>query len=101
MAKATNIVAYTADGVDYEVDLFSLSALEHLAAFQETGYRPSDLLQAATVGRQLDAIAALVWLHRRRTNPELPFAEVASSITWGDLVSEEEVQQGLSEHEAP
>lgn len=33
----------------------------------------------------IDVIAALMWLHRRRDNPRLTYDEVASELTYDDL----------------
>ncbi len=38
---------------------------------------------------EVDAIAALVWVVLRRSTPELPFEDVLSSMTLGDLADAE------------
>lgn len=91
MPNATNVITLTVGDTKYDVDLFAITASEYVDAFMVTGYRSNDLLRAATQDFQIEAMAALIWLHRRRTETDLTYHDVASSLTLGSLVAEEEL----------
>lgn len=67
----------------YSVDLVDLSAVDSRDFRQAIGTPLSEVVAAG--GGDLDVLAALVWLTRRRGNRGLPFAAVADHLTYGNV----------------
>lgn len=72
-----------ADGVKYTIRMSDLSAAD-AGLFRKTVGLP--LAAAFTEGNaDIDVIAGLVWLVRRKTNPTLAYAAVAETLNYGNL----------------
>lgn len=88
-AEATDVgVKVTVAGKVYELHFGELTGLDARALRVEVGHTTYGLLNQA-LGRDgspdLDTVAAIVWLARRRAGEvALSYDEVAASVKWGD-----------------
>jgi hypothetical protein len=64
---------------NYLIRFEDFNALEAREFRREMG---SGMAAAFTDTPDLDTIAALLWLHRRKTNPKLKFDDVAKELTY-------------------
>lgn len=81
MADTTK-VSFRVAGAGYEVDYNTLTAVD-AGDFRRVVGIP--LVHAFRNGADLDVIAALVWLVRRRGQRGLTYEEVAESINYGNV----------------
>lgn len=79
----------TVDGKQYVIRFEDFNALEAREFRRELG---SGLAAAFNDTPDLDTIAGVLWLHRRKTNPKLKFDEVAKELTYFnfDVVDDDE-----------
>lgn len=68
---------------EYRIDLADLTGTDARDFRQAIGVTLAQVVSAG--GGDLDTMAALVWLARRRTNKGLPFAAVADNMTYGNV----------------
>lgn len=69
----------TVDGKEYVIRFEDFNALEAREFRREMG---SGLAAAFSDTPDLDTIAGVLWLHRRKTHPKLKFEEVAKELTY-------------------
>lgn len=72
-------LAITVDGKEYVIRFEDFNALEAREFRREMG---AGLAAAFSDSPDLDTIAGVLWLHRRKTNPKLKFDEVAKELTY-------------------
>lgn len=72
-------LAITVDGNEYVIRFEDFNALEAREFRREMG---TGIAAAFTDSPDLDTIAGVLWLHRRKTNPKLKFEDVAKSLTY-------------------
>ncbi len=78
----TNIVSWQVGDVRYDVDLHDFDGLEWRAAKQATGSHQEQIVLDALRFGDFDAIAALIWLWRRRDEPSLTYEDVLASFSY-------------------
>lgn len=82
MTDRTNVVTWRIDGVDYAVDLYDIDGLEWRDAKRVTGLRQQEIVDRALGEKDWDAIAALIWVMRRREEPALAYEDVLKGLTY-------------------
>lgn len=87
MSEPSNIVTWELDGDPVDINLYSFTATEWRDARTATGLGSTALLTAALTLFELDAVAALLWLVLRRSEPDLTYETVASKLTIASLGS--------------
>lgn len=75
------IVRVTVDGTDYDLDFSDLTGIDAKDFRREVGI-PLAAVLAETQDPDIDVIAGLVWLARRKTQPSLTYTEVAAGINF-------------------
>lgn len=81
----TNIVSWQVDGKRYDVDLYDVDGVEWRDACRETRLTQRQIMYQALVVKDFDAIAALLWIVRRRTEPSLSYDDVLRGLTYLSL----------------
>ena len=81
--KTGAALAVSVDGTTFTVDPDEITAMDASALRRATGLSVRAVMQAAQDDPDIDIIAALVWLARRRVERELPFKAVAEQIGYG------------------
>jgi hypothetical protein len=85
--KTTPDLRLTIDGKPLEIFFNEYTGLESRAFRQTMGFSILDVL--GTLSRRelpdLDVLACMVWLVRRRTEPDLTYEEVADGMTYQDM----------------
>lgn len=82
MAGDTNIVSWTVDGTRYDVDLADIDGVEWRDITRAVGMLQSQVLQQALLAKEFDCIGALLWIWRRRTEPELTYETVLKGLRY-------------------
>lgn len=72
-------LAISVDGKDYVIRFGDFNALEAREFRREMG---TGLAAAFNDTPDLDTVAGVLWLHRRKTNPKLKFEDVAKELTY-------------------
>ena len=85
---------------NYLIRFEDFNALEAREFRREMG---SGMAAAFTDTPDLDTIAALLWLHRRKTNPKLKFDDVAKELTYVnfDVGESDEAEETGPEEDDP
>lgn len=78
----TNIVSWAVDGVRYDVDLYDIDGLEWRDITRATGLLQSTVMSQALIAKEFDAIGALIWIWRRRNEPDLSFETVLKTLSY-------------------
>lgn len=95
--RDTNLVVWKVDDTEYPVDIFDLTGTEFRDARQAAGRESAPVLvDAALIERDIEAIAAFLWVHRRRSEPDLTYDEVLGDLTYGALATKAEETAGAS-----
>jgi hypothetical protein len=84
----SNVVTWTLAGTAVAVDLHDLNGVEWSAAKRALGWgwvSEVDIIERALRHRDLEAIAAIVWLWRRREDAALVYEDVLGSMTFARL----------------
>lgn len=81
MPETSSVVRATVDGVDYDLDFSDLNAIDAKDFRREVGIPIASVLTGG-VDADLDVIAGLVWLARRKNEPSLTYTAVAESISF-------------------
>lgn len=96
MSAETNVVSWVVDGKRYDVDLYDIDGIEWRDAGRETRLTQRQIMYQALVVKDFDAIGALLWIMRRRTEPDLAYEDVLRGLTYlslrntaGGLVNDE------------
>lgn len=76
------VLELTVDGTVYRIRFDEFNALDAREFRRELG---TGMAAAFTESPDLDTIAGVLWLHRRKTNPKLKFADVARELTYLDF----------------
>lgn len=84
MAKA-NVVTWVIAGHRYDVDLFDIDGMEWREAKRATGMSQNAIVFQALNDKDFESIAALIWLSRRRTEPDLEYESVLKGLSFGVL----------------
>lgn len=79
---------FTINGDPFDIELDDISARESREFRMVLGFSVADALERIAKG-DLEAIAALVWLKRRRDQVGLDFDKVAEGITYKSFDSKE------------
>lgn len=80
--KDTNVVSWVVDGKRYDVDLYDIDGVEWRDAGRETRLTQRQIMYQALVVKDFDAIGALLWIVRRRQEPELGYEDVLRGLTY-------------------
>lgn len=80
------------DDVVYVVDRDDLNALEWRAIKEATGLTPKHVI-LGLFELELEAVAAMVWIQRRRDEPQLAYNDVATHVTFGNLLTRDEIDE--------
>lgn len=75
-------VEITVDGKHYSIQFEDFNALDAKAFRQEVG---TGLAAAFADSPDLDTMAGLLWIYRRKTNPKLKFEDVARGLTYTSI----------------
>lgn len=87
---ATNIVSLLVDDKRYDIDLFDIDGLEWRDVRRATHMKAMEVVRAALHDTDLEAIAGLVWIWRRRTEPALTYEEVLKPLTLDSFGAKDE-----------
>lgn len=96
MTKRTNTVAWRVDGTVVSVDLFDIDGIEWRDAKRATGMSQREMVRAALTEEDFEAIAGLLWIVRRREQPDLTYEDVLGSLSFarmGAQGDDEEVEE--------
>lgn len=85
-----NVVSWTVDGEEIAVDLHGITGHEWRAAREATGMRHLEIIQAALALKDFEAIAALVWIAKRRQSPKLTYERVLGSLSVASMAAVED-----------
>jgi len=85
----TNVVSWFVNGEPVDLDLFDISGLEWRAAKHVTGLSQSGLLDAALREKDIEAIAAFVWIAAGRTGSDIDYLSVLASLNMRVLLPPE------------
>ena len=78
----SSVVSWTVNDERVDLDLLDVSGTEWRDAKMAAGYQSQGvLLQEALVGRDLGAIAALLWVALRRADPTIEYDGVLASLS--------------------
>ena len=83
----TNIVSWAVDGKRYDVDLFDIDGVEWRDIKRATRESQFEVLRLALDEKDFEAIGALLWVWRRREEPDLTYETVLSGLTYRDLAN--------------
>lgn len=92
MPETTSVVRVSCDGTTYDIDFTDLTAIDAKDFRREVGIPLMSVLSNQEQP-DLDVIAGLIWLARRKGEPTLTFTEVATAINWSSDVDLLETQQ--------
>lgn len=81
MPETSSVIRASVDGVDYDLDFSDLTAIDAKDFRREVGTPLASVLTGG-VDADIDVIAGLVWLARRKHQPSLTYTEVAQSISF-------------------
>ena len=81
----TNIVSWEVDGKRWDVDLYDIDGIEWRDACRETRLTQRQVMYQALVIKDFDAIGALLWIVRRRIEPNLTYDDVLRGLTYLSL----------------
>lgn len=77
-----SIVSWEVNGERVDLDLLDMTGIEWRDAKVASGYLSQPvLLQAALLDKDLGAVAALLWVARRRTDPTLAYETVLGALS--------------------
>lgn len=95
MAERTkNVVTWLIGDKRYDVDLFDIDGLEWRDAKRATGMSQTAIVVNALDAKDFEAIAAILWLWRRRTEPGLEYEAVLKGLSFGVLGTEDDAEDG-------
>ncbi len=85
----TNIVSWVVDGKRYDVDLHDIDGVEWRDITKATGLLQVSVMSQALIAKEFDSIGALLWIWRRRSEPDLTFEDVLKGLTYRSLTDQE------------
>ena len=78
----SSVISWSVNGERVDLDLLDVTGIEWRDAKVASGYLSQPvLLQAALLDKDLGAIAALLWVARRRGDPTLTYDTVLGSLS--------------------
>ncbi len=80
MAQQDPTLAITVDGQRHDIDITDIDGCEWAAVKKQTGLKPKTVIEDA-VDMDFEAVAALLWIVRRRTEPGLVYDDVLRSLS--------------------
>lgn len=92
--QTTNVVTWLIGDQRYDVDLFDIDGLEWRDAKRATGMSQNALVYSALDAKDFEAIAAILWIWRRRGEPGLEFEAVLKGLSFGVLGTEDDIDEG-------
>ena len=78
----TNIVTWVLGDQRYTVDLFDIDGVEWRDAKRASGMTQNQLVYLAVEQADLEAIAAILWIWRRREDPKLEYLAVLKGLNF-------------------
>lgn len=90
MADDTNIVSWEVDGKRYDVDLNDIDGVEWRDITRTTGLIQTGVLTQALIAKEFDCIGALLWIWRRRSEPDLTYEQVLRGLSYRTAVRKED-----------
>lgn len=85
MADDTQHVAWTVDGVRYDVDFYDIDGLEWRDIGRVTKLLQTQVMAQAIYSTEFEAVAAFIWIVRRRTEPGLKYEDVLKTLSYNSL----------------
>lgn len=86
----------TMNGQVDEIRFNDFTGLDARAFRQQVGV---SLVDAFMGNPDVDILAGLVWLHRRKTKPRLSYEDVAGEFTYNDLIESRQLAEDTPEAE--
>lgn len=81
----THVAAWSVDGVRYDVDFDDIDGLEWREVTQRTRLFQSQLMAQALRFNEFEAVAAFIWIVRRRADPGVKYDDILKSLTYRSL----------------
>lgn len=78
-------MTWSVNGEQVGLDLLDITGVEWRDARRASGMRRPALVKAALVDKDLEAIAALLWIALRRQRPDLAYEGVLAGLTLRSL----------------
>lgn len=91
MVDSSSAVSWHLNGTEIGLDLLDVTAAEWRALRLASGLRQHDLLHMALREKDIEAVAALLWLALARSNEGLAYDDVLNAVTLRSLQPPEEV----------
>lgn len=82
MTAATNVVSWEVSGTRYDIDLHDIDGLEWRDITRATGMTQGGVMRQALIVKEFDAIGALIWIWRRRSEPDLTFEDTLKTLSY-------------------
>lgn len=89
----TNVVTFAVGGKRYDVDLHDIDGVEWRDVRHATGMKAREVIRGALAMDDFEALAGLLWIWRRRSEPELAFIEVLSGLKFSEFGDAGEEEQ--------
>ena len=86
----TNIVSWEVDGIRYDVDLNDIDGVEWRDITRAVGMLQTQVLQQALLAKEFDCIGALLWIWRRRGEPDLTYEDVLRGLSYRTFTKKED-----------
>ncbi len=77
----SSLVSWTVNGKQVDLDLLDVNGVEWRDAKRVTGLPQSDLIGGALVAKDIEAIAALLWIARRRDDPAIEYESILGALS--------------------
>lgn len=81
--RSSNVVSYIVGDDRYDIDTYDIDATEWRAAKRASGLTQTEIWRGALFESDLECIGVLVWMWRRREEPDLQLDEVLKGISFG------------------
>lgn len=89
MPPTKNVITWLIGDARYDIDLFDIDGIEWRDAKRASGMQQGQLLALAVVEKDLEALAAILWIWRRRKEPKLEYEDVLKGLSFGVLGSDD------------
>lgn len=83
------VVQITLDGETIDVDLLDIDGNEWCTVKRKLGLKPKQVFDDAQ-DMDFEAIAALVWLVKRREDPQVQYEEILSGLSMRSLIDSDD-----------
>jgi hypothetical protein len=91
-----NVVTWVIAGQRYDVDLFDIDGMEWRDAKRATGMSQNAIVFQALDAKDFESIAVLIWIWRRRTEPDLAYESVLKGLSFGVLGFDDDDDEGTT-----